>query len=193
MGLFESFLASYGYLAVIVGTFFEGETVLVLAGLAAHRGYLSLPLVILSGLVGTLAGDQIYFQLGRRRGEAFLARRPAWRGRIARAEDFLERHHRVFILGFRFLYGLRTVSPFAIGMSGVRLRTYLLLTSLGALTWSVAISLAGYGLGEGAQVVLGRVKVFEGWLFGGIALLGLTAWLIRFFSLRRERNRQLPS
>jgi membrane protein DedA with SNARE-associated domain len=36
----ESILDTYGYLAVLVGTFLEGETILVLGGVAAHRGYL---------------------------------------------------------------------------------------------------------------------------------------------------------
>jgi membrane protein DedA with SNARE-associated domain len=36
----ESILDPYGYLAVLVGTFLEGETILVLGGFAAHRGYL---------------------------------------------------------------------------------------------------------------------------------------------------------
>ena len=35
-------IASYGYYALFVGTFLEGETVLIAAGFAAHRGILDL-------------------------------------------------------------------------------------------------------------------------------------------------------
>lgn len=179
-----SFLESFGYLAVALGTFFEGETVLVLAGLASHRGYLSLPAVIAAGFAGTFAGDQLYFQLGRRRGVAFLARRPRLQARLARAQGFLERHHIAFILGFRFLYGLRTVSPFAIGMSDVPLRRYLLLNAIGALVWSVTVGLLGYSVGQSAQILLGRAKAFEAWLFAGVAATGAIVWLVYFLRTR---------
>jgi membrane protein DedA with SNARE-associated domain len=183
-----SFLETFGYLAVVVGTFFEGETVLVLAGLASHRGYLSLPAVIAAGFVGTLAGDQLYFQLGRRRGEAFLARRPRLRARIGRARGFLERHHVAFILGFRFLYGLRTVSPFAIGMSDVPFARYLLLNAIGALIWAVTIALLGYSVGQSAEIVLGRAREIEAWLFAGIAATGAIVWLVYLVRTRARRG-----
>ena len=51
----ELLLQKFGYLAVFVGTFLEGETILVLAGFFAERRYLHLPLVIASVLSAELA------------------------------------------------------------------------------------------------------------------------------------------
>ena len=51
-------------MAVILGTFLEGETILVLAGLAAHQGYLSLSGIILAAFAGSLCGDQLFFFWG---------------------------------------------------------------------------------------------------------------------------------
>lgn len=186
MSSFESLLGSYGLIAVALGTFLEGETILVLAGLAAHRGYLSLPAVVAAGFIGTLIGDQLYFQIGRRHGAAFLAKRPAWAARVARSQGILERHDVAFILGFRFFYGFRTVSPFSIGMSSVGLRRYLLLNSLGGLAWSVAVALLGYSVGEGAETLLSRMEEFEAWLFLGVAVVGSSVWVA--FFLRRRRS-----
>ncbi|HEB88532.1 MAG TPA: DedA family protein, partial [Deltaproteobacteria bacterium] len=169
MTSFETFLSTYGLIVVVVGTFFEGETVLVLAGLAAHRGYLPLPAVVGAGFVGTILGDQLYFLIGRWRGEAVLARHPDWRPRVARAQAFLERHHVLFILGFRVLYGLRTISPFAVGTSNVRFRRFLALDALTAILWSAGIALLGYSVGKGAETLLGEVRRFELWLFAGLA------------------------
>jgi hypothetical protein len=77
--MLESLLTDYGYPVLIIGTFLEGETILILGGIAAHLGYLSLHGVITCGLIGTLLGDQLYFIIGRRHGQAFLARRPTWK------------------------------------------------------------------------------------------------------------------
>jgi membrane protein DedA with SNARE-associated domain len=50
---------------VLVGAFFEGETIVVLGGFAAHRGDLVLPGVIAGAFAGSLAGDQFAYFLGR--------------------------------------------------------------------------------------------------------------------------------
>lgn len=182
MSELEGFLQTYGLLAVVLGTFFEGETIMVLAGLASHRGYWSLTSVIAAGFAGTFFGDQLYFQIGRTQGKLFLAKRPAWEARVVRARRFLGRHHIAFILGFRFLYGLRTVSPFVIGMSHVPVRRYMLLNAVGGFVWSVAVAVVGYSVGQGAEALLGRVKEVEVWLFVGVAAVGASVWLIYVLS-----------
>src|SRR5262245_557136 len=108
--MLESLIIRWGYLAVGVGTFFEGEAILVLAGGLAHRGLLSLPLVVLAAFVGSVAGDQLWFQLGRRYGRALVARRPTWQARADTVQRRIDRHGGWFVFGFRFLYGIRTVT-----------------------------------------------------------------------------------
>ena len=72
----ESLVDAYGYVAVLVGTFLEGETILILGGFAAHRGYMALPWVILAAFIGSLCGDQLFFFLGRWHSQAILSKRP---------------------------------------------------------------------------------------------------------------------
>src|SRR5215467_8105120 len=102
--MLESLIGRYGYLAILVGTFLEGETILVLGGFAAHRGLLELPGVMLSGFIGSLLSDQIFFYLGRRHGSAWLARRPKWRAGVERVRPIINRHATLLNLVFRFLY-----------------------------------------------------------------------------------------
>jgi membrane protein DedA with SNARE-associated domain len=185
------FLDSYGYAALVAGTFLEGEAILVLAGFAAHRGYLSLPLVMLAAFAGTFLGDQLYFHLGRRKGEAFLRRRLTWAARVERVQGLIERHHIPFILGFRFLYGLRTISPFAIGTSDVPTRRYLALNLIGAAVWSAAVAYLGYSLGGVAEALLGQIHRYELGIFAAIACVGAILWSIRFARRRRESSESL--
>jgi membrane protein DedA with SNARE-associated domain len=184
-------LDSYGYVALVAGTFLEGETVLVLAGFAAHRGYLSLPWVMLAGFAGSFLGDQLYFYLGRRKGEAFLRRRVTWAPKLERVQGLIERHHLLFILGFRFLYGLRTVSPFAIGMSDVPTRRYVVLNLIGAAVWAAAVAYLGYYLGEAAEALLEQVRRYELGIFAAIAALGMILWCVHFARRSRHRSRIL--
>jgi membrane protein DedA with SNARE-associated domain len=72
----ESLIATYSYPALFAGTVLEGEAVLIIAGFLAYRGYLELPYVILVAFLGAFLGDQLFFQIGRRVGAAFLEKRP---------------------------------------------------------------------------------------------------------------------
>jgi membrane protein DedA with SNARE-associated domain len=180
-------IGSYGYFALLVGTFLEGETILILAGFAAHLGYLYLPWVILVAFIGTLSGDQLFFYLGRRHSRFVLDKYPAWQSRLDRVQRLFERYQTLLILGFRFLYGLRTVTPFVLGRSGVSPRYFFLLNTLSALVWSAAVGVGGYLFGNFLKLILGDIRRYEFESFGAIACIGGLIWGIYFYRSRKKR------
>ena len=74
--MLDQFLQDFGYFALFLGTFFEGETILVLAGFLAFRGYMDINMVVLVAFFGSYAGDQLWYFMGRRHGRKLLARKP---------------------------------------------------------------------------------------------------------------------
>ncbi len=186
--MLEHIIKTYGYWALLVGTFLEGETILIIGGFLAHRGYLSLPLVILAAFIGTLAGDQLFFFIGRKKGKAFLDKRPSWKPNIEKAHNLLDRYQTLLIIGFRFLYGLRTVTPFVIGMSRVKTGTFIILNFLGALVWAIIIGSAGYFFGTAFEVILGNIKHIEAELMIAIGFIGLAVWIVHFYRNKRRNN-----
>ncbi len=179
---FETLVAQYGYLAVLVGTFFEGEAILIIAGFLAHRGYLDMSGVTAAAFAGALLGDQLYFHIGRWKGREFVASRPRLNRHADKVERLLHRHRIWLILGFRFFYGLRTVTPFVLGASQVSARLFFVLNSVGAIVWAAAIGAAGYYFGAALEVVLGRIKEYEllviGLLAGGAFVIWALRWLV---------------
>jgi membrane protein DedA with SNARE-associated domain len=184
----ETLLKTYGYWAIFIGTFAEGETILILGGFAAHRGYLALPWVILSAFIGSLCGDQLFFYLGRTRSQRFLARRPLWKERVYKAQRLLERFQTPLILGFRFLYGLRTVIPFVIGMGSVPIRRFIFLNTISALIWAIVIGTGGYLFGNILEIILGDIKHYERFILGAIAVSGMLLWVVHLYRHRRKRK-----
>ena len=85
----------------------------------------------------------------------------------------LNKHQVLLILGFRFLYGLRTVTPIVLGASRISPLRFLVLNVLGALTWTIVIGVMGYMFGHTLEVIIGDVKRYELWLFVGLAALGV--------------------
>jgi membrane protein DedA with SNARE-associated domain len=183
----ESFIGTYGYLAVVVGTFVEGETVLVMGGFAAHQGYMKLPWVIVSAFVGTLAGDQLFFFLGRLHGQTFLAKRPSWQVRADKVDKLLAYYKIPVLLGFRFLYGMRTVTPFVIGMSRVSTRLFILLNTASAAVWAVVVGTGGYLFGGVLQLVIGDIKQYEHEALLAIAFIGILIWSIHSYRRRLRK------
>jgi len=186
----EHLIATYGYLAVAVGSFLEGETVLVMAGFAAHRGYMDFRYVVLAAFLGSLAGDQLYFFLGRTQGAALLAKRPRWQARAARVHRVLERRQALFIFAFRFglVWGFRTVAPFVIGMSRVPTSRFVLFNTIGAAAWALSIGALGYFFGHGLELLLGDVKRYEREAFLFLVAVGAGLWLVRFLLRRRATS-----
>jgi len=183
----QSIIENYGYAAILIGTFLEGETVLVLAGLAAHQGYLVLTWVILAAFLGSLCGDQLFFYLGRKHSQAVLSRRPGWNQKAEKVHKMMNRFQTPVILSFRFLYGLRTVAPFVIGMSSVPVKKFILLNAAGALVWATAIASGGYFFGRALEVLIGKLKSYEMYIMGSVAMVGLSIWVFHFYRRRRQR------
>lgn len=176
----EQLISTYGYAAIAIGTFLEGETVLVLGGFAAHQGYLELPWVLASAFLGALSGDQLYFYIGRIRGHWVLEKRPHWKSKSEKIFSLLIKHQVLLILGFRFLYGLRTVTPFVLGAGKVSPFRFMCLDMLGTFTWAVVIGLMGYLFGQALQAALGNIRRYELWIFLGLAMLGVIIWSAHF-------------
>ena len=172
-------IATYGYYAVFLGAFIEGETVLLLGGIAAHRGYLDLYWVMAAAFVGSCLGDLMYYFLGRRYGHAILARFPALQPKAHQVQRLVERYHAPLILALRFLYGLRTVGPMVIGMSTVPALQFVVLNTLGALVWAVAVAAAGYAFSNAIETLMPQIHHYEEYLFIGVLAVGVMVWLFR--------------
>lgn len=178
----EELISTYGYTAIVLGTFFEGETILVLGGFAAHRGYLELPWVIFSAFLGTLFGDQLYFYIGRIKGTEIIEKRASWKVKSEKIFFLLNRNQVWLIIGFRFLYGLRTVTPFLIGASRVAPSRFLILNILGASIWAIVIGTMGYLFGHTLEIIIGDIKHYELLIIIILIGAGIAVWSIRLLT-----------
>ncbi len=172
----EQLIDQYGYLAILIGSFLEGETILVLGGIAAEMGHLELHWVIFAAFIGTLCGDQLYFLLGRRYGRQRLLNSPRWHGKAERLDALMQRWGVLLILVFRFMYGVRTFAVLVFGMSGIGLLKFAALNALGALLWASVIGTLGYLFGHGLDWLLEADARQRLVTVGFIALLALALW-----------------
>lgn len=185
----EVIISRFGYPALVIGLFLEGETVLVLAAFMAHRGYLDLPLVILLGCMVGFISDQFFFWLGRTRGSQFLEKRPAWQAQAEKARSLLNKNSNFLFIALRFMYGLRTILPFMIGMSKSDPRKFALLDFIGAFLWALTFGLAGKLIGHLMQAIFEDVKEHELAIAIGIILVGSCIWLYKRYKNDSETEK----
>jgi membrane protein DedA with SNARE-associated domain len=159
--LIQGLIARYGLAAIFIGAGVEGETSVIAGGVFAHKQFFPLWAVIAAAATGSFGADQLCFYAGRHYRGYPLVRRMTGKVAYAKAMKKLERHPTAFILGFRFLYGLRTVSPMAVGTSQVKARTFLLLNAIAALIWAILFTGIGYGFGGSIERTFRRSTLTE--------------------------------
>ncbi|WP_224961958.1 DedA family protein [Geomonas subterranea] len=186
--LFKEYLQLHGYWVLFLGTFLEGETILIFAGFLAFQGYLDIYLVMFSALVGSFLGDQFYFHIGRTRGPQLLRLFTTFARKFKKALRLIERYGTFVAFVSRYTYGFRIVLPVILGMTTFPSRRFLYLNFLSALTWAIIFSLAGYLFGKTASLFIADLQSYEPYLMLVLAGIIVCLWSSHFV-VQRWRKR----
>jgi membrane protein DedA with SNARE-associated domain len=191
-----SYFTQYGYWVVFFGVMLEnagvpvpGETILLAAGFFAAQGHFHLWEVMAIAAVGAMLGDNAGYFIGREVGRGTLERYGKYagltHGRLAHMDRFFHAHGNKTILVARFITGLRVFAALLAGSARMQWRTFALYNMLGALLWSLVITLVGFFFGRSWDVL-------EHWIKGaGLIALGIaTAIVITMIVLRRRKHRE---
>ncbi|MFJ3119673.1 MULTISPECIES: DedA family protein [Pseudomonas] len=182
----NALIAAYGYWVIFIGCLLEGETVLILGGMAAHQGSLQWPQVIGWATLGGILGDQLLFWTGRYGGARLLPKLKRHQAAIERVQGLIRRYPSTSVFAVRFLYGMRLVGPMVIGASGLAPWRFALLNVLGAAVWAILFVSAGYWAGEALQHFLGDLKPYRLPIFLGVIALVVLAALVRHLRNRHK-------
>lgn len=181
----DALLAKYGLIVLFFGAGLEGEFAVVTGGILARHGSFSLGAAMIVATLGSFCIDQCWYFLGRYARNSRLVGRIKTRRLFARALELLERRPVPFILGFRFVYGMRIVSPVAIGVAGVPIRKFLPLNIIAATIWAPFFTWLGHKAGKAILPQLYRIGQYGlAVLITLLIVVPLIWWLIR---RRRDR------
>ena len=173
--------------SAFVGFIFPGEVALILGGVIASQGRVSLAAVLAAAIAGAIVGDTVGYAVGRRYGRGILDStlgRFVKASHLDRAEAYLaERGGKAVFFG-RFTAALRVLIPGLAGMSGLRYRTFLAYNAASAVGWGTLSVLLGY-LGGSNWRHVEQIASRTG--LGALVLAG--AVIAATILLRRRRNR----
>jgi len=140
----QSFVEQYGYWAIFLWTFVEGESVFIAGAALAAAGVLEPWKVIVVAALGAFAGHLFFFALGRWKGMDIILAVPFLRTHYPKANKILDdyAHWSVFI--FQYLYGTRMVAAVLFGCSSIDFWRFFFLQIINCISWAFII----YGVGH---------------------------------------------
>lgn len=172
-------LREWGYLVILIWTFLEGETIVIVAGWLSASVELKPWLIALAAFCGSFCSDQVMFSLGKYKGADVLKYFPKVAKNMDRAAWLFKKYDTALILGFRFVYGVRNITPIMLGISGVSHKKFFFLNMIGAGVWATAFTYGGLYMGKAFMKMMAHVGhgIFY-ILIGAIIMAGLL-WYLR--------------
>ncbi|MDP9342501.1 MAG: DedA family protein [Actinomycetota bacterium] len=182
--------------SVFIGLIVPGDVILALGGIYAARGDLSLPWVIVIGILAAVTGESIGFWLGRRYGRRLVHRLPLvnrLEGRLDAAEEYFRKHGGKTVAIGRYATAAGAFVPFVAGLSRMRYRRFLAFDVPAIVVWAAGIVLLGYFL-EGELDLVDRILSRFGWVMLGL-LVGIVGgrFVYRRWRERKENRRASAS
>lgn len=189
------FIKDWGYYVVFLGALIEGESIIIPSGLCAYWGILKLSNVMAVALSGTIIADQSLFLFGHFYGKRILKKLPE--ERVEKARILLKKYNTLFILSFRFIYGIRTLSPIVIGALGTSMRRFFYLNIIAGVIWTFISCGAGYVIGALLKDTVGpdNLTALKKYLsiqklFYVVFLLVLIFIVVRFIKRMSKTNQE---
>jgi len=171
----QQFVEHYGYWAVFIWTFIEGESVFIAAAALAAAHLMEPWKVILVAASGAFAGHMFFFALGRWKGLQIIESVPFFERHHPKADVILDKYAHWSIFIFQYLYGTRIVAAILFGCSSIELWRFIVLQILNCLSWALIIYAVGHVLGTAGMAIMDRFGLIG--LFIAIAAAALTALL----------------
>ncbi|WWO96874.1 MAG: DedA family protein [Candidatus Dasytiphilus stammeri] len=174
----KSLISQYGYWAIFFGCLIEGETIILLGGIAAQKKLLNYIFVILIAILGATLGDQLLFLVGYYYSNSKIFNKLKNNKQIIRLKDIIYKYPIMFIIGVRFMYGFRITGPIIIGASKLPKLQFFIFNLLGSVLWSLFFVTLGY---LGGEMILPFLENFNRDMKYLISLLifFIVIWIIR--------------
>lgn len=140
-------LQEWGYWVVFIGSIFEGELILLSSSAAAALGYLDIYKIFIIAFCTTVIVDQTLFFIGYKLGIDWIIKRfPKLEPAKNKAFKFLNKMDIFFIFMFRFIYGIRTISPLIIGSAHIKPIRFIICNFFSGCLWASLGCFMGYSI-----------------------------------------------
>ncbi len=165
---------------------FPSEIVLIPAGMLIADGKMSLPLVFIAAIFGSLFGALINYYLAMFVGRRFLNRFGKYffisQNSLVKMDNFFENHGHISTFTGRLIPGIRQLISIPAGLSKMNLKLFLIYTGAGAGVWSVILIALGYFIGKNQALIEVYLKEIT-----FIVVIAMVALIVGYIFKKRKK------
>ncbi|SFV70419.1 DedA family protein [hydrothermal vent metagenome] len=176
----------YGLWIIFFGMMVEGTTMILVAGILCYLGMLSFTFTVFVAIFGAVAGDQLWYFLGKKYALKLLNYFPSLKKRVKKLETSVQKKGALLSFSGRFIYGGAILFPITLGVHKYDHKTFTIFDTLGVTLWSFLGILIGYMLGTSSELIFGKLaKVWHFVLI--LAFVVFIAWMIKKYLLIKKQ------
>lgn len=136
---------------------FPSEIVMIPAGYLAFKGEMNLYMVVLAGIVGSVAGAIFNYYLAIHFGRKFILRYGRYffikEETLDKLEDFFIKHGELSTFNGRLIPGIRQLISLPAGLARMNMAKFAFYSGLGAGIWVIVLVALGYLLGSNEALI----------------------------------------
>ncbi len=171
------------FLMFLESTFFPfpSEVVIIPAGYLAFKGEMNFFLIIVFGLLGSIAGSWLNYLIALKLGRKFLEKFISVE-KLDKMDAFFEKHGAMSTFTGRLIPVFRQYISFPAGLAKMNGIIFTLYTAVGALIWIVILDIVGYYIGDNEALI----KKYLGNISTGIIILVIFGLILYFYRKKRK-------
>ena len=186
-------IGSMGYLGIFLLMFLEStffpfpsEIIMIPAGYLAYQGEMNLYIVVLVGILGSVAGALLNYYLAMYLGRKIILKYGKYffikEETLDKLDTFFAKHGEISTFTGRLIPGIRQLISLPAGLARMKLFKFSLYTSIGAAIWIVILVFVGYFVGSNQALITEYMK--------SVTLIALVSvvFIIIFYVLRYRRH-----
>jgi membrane protein DedA with SNARE-associated domain len=189
MSEYTDLISRFGYIGILLGSFLEGETTIVISGVFAKLGYFNLKSVIFYSFIGTFIGDSFFFFLGKHFGRPIIERYEFLKKRAMLASKIVHQYRNYILFVMRFLAGFRSPILLLLGCSNIQSVRFLAFDFVTSFIWSAIVAVMGYFFANVIFIFVNDIKGYEAVVVPAVVLLSAGGILFyRHFVKEKEEE-----
>lgn len=184
---FQENLQTWGYLLLFLYSFGGGYVAIIAAGFLSGMGKMDISLCIGLAFLGNAIGSSVLAWLVRRQKQDFMGYLKKHQRKVALCFIWLKRYGTGLIFFSKYVYGVKTIVPIAIGMSKYSLKRFFVFNAAASLVWALAIGLLSFFASELVVAVFEKFSHLPSYSMPVVmvALGALLLFALKFFSQKR--------
>lgn len=179
-------LSTYGYIILFLYTLGGGMVAIITAGVLSYTGNMNLTFVIIIATISNALGDTLLFYLSRYNKKEIMPYFKKQKRNLALAQILFKKHGGKIILFKKYIYGLKTLVPLAIGLTKYSFYKFSVINLISAFIWALSLGLLSYFAGDMLINLFTLIKQ-KPWIMP-LILLFIASLIVIYFKKATKRK-----